>query len=151
MHSRRPSRRDFVSAVAAAPLLLPACTSRQTGGTPPSEKLNVAFIGIGGLYGPRAIQELRDHHNVVALCDVDWRTQEQLGDLGVAVTPAIQLAADYPNVPRFDDWRRMLEEKDRDIDAVVVCTADHTHAAAAICPPSVFSFTVLMPLDSSTP
>lgn len=133
VRSRKLSRRDFVTAVASgAPLLLPAAVSGQKRSTPPSEKLNIAFIGIGGGYGNYPLEGLKNDHNVVALCDVDWRTKEQWGPMGAAYDPPIEVAARFPGVPRFDDWRRMLEEKDKGIDAVVVCTPDHTHAKAAI-------------------
>ena len=127
MSSPQISRRGFLGA-AGTPLLLPSGLLGQNRQTP-SEKLNIAFIGIAGGYGSAGLNALKDHHNVVALCDVDWRTREQMG--GQYPAP-VDAAARYPGVARFDDWRQMLAEKDKDIDAVVVCTADHTHAVAAI-------------------
>ncbi len=133
IHLRRPSRREFVRAAAGAPLLMSACAPKENGGTPPpTDKLNIAYIGIGGLYGPRAIEELRDSHNVAALCDIDWRTKDQFGELANMVTPAVDVIAQYPDAPHYDDWRQMLEEKGDGIDAVVICSADHAHAVAAI-------------------
>ena len=96
------------------------------GAIPPSEKLNIAFIGIGGLYGPRGLRELATQ-NVVAVCDVDWRTTAGRGS-----TSAVEVAKKYPQAKRFDDWRVLLQEMDKSIDAVLVCTADHTHAHACI-------------------
>jgi predicted dehydrogenase len=117
------TRRSFASAFT----VLPASVLGRAGAFPPSAKLNVAFIGIGGLYGPRGIQELASQ-NVVALCDVDWRTTSRAGDR----PNAVEMAGQHPRARRFDDWRRMLEEMDKRIDAVVVCSADHTHAHASI-------------------
>ncbi len=38
---------------------------------------------------------------------------------------------DYPNAKRYWDWRKMFEEMGDDIDAVMIATSDHTHAAIA--------------------
>jgi predicted dehydrogenase len=100
----------------------------RNGFAPPSEKLNVAFIGIAGGYGRRALEELSTQ-NIVAICDVDWRKPDKQRTNFPA---AVDVAAKYPSARRFDDWRKMLEEMDKGIDAVVVCTPDHTHAVASI-------------------
>jgi predicted dehydrogenase len=82
-----------------------------------NEKLDIAIIGAGGRGGDnlRAVST----ENIVALCDVDE-----------------QRAADsfqrFPQVPKYHDFRRMLEERANSIDAVVVSTPDHTHAVAAV-------------------
>jgi len=55
-----------------------------------------------------------DGENIVALCDVDWGQ-------------ARATFRRYPNATRYKDYRRMLD-KQRDIDAVIVATPDHTHA-----------------------
>src|SRR6266852_1514164 len=120
----RGSRRDFLAAAAGS-----AATSfAQSRAARPSEKMNVAFIGIAGGYGNRALEELSSH-NIVAICDVDWRTREQQNSR--FITP-LEVAARHPNTRRFDDWRQMLEEMDKGIDGIVMCTPDHTHAIAAI-------------------
>ncbi|HEY2039494.1 MAG TPA: Gfo/Idh/MocA family oxidoreductase [Edaphobacter sp.] len=93
----------------------------------PSDKANIAFIGIGN-YGATNLKELAGE-NIVAVCDVDWRTRSQLPG---RFTLASEVAAGYRGAKRFDDWRVMLEEMDKQIDAVVVCTADHVHAKAAL-------------------
>ncbi|MEG9434884.1 Gfo/Idh/MocA family oxidoreductase [Edaphobacter sp. HDX4] len=91
------------------------------------EKANIAFIGIGN-YGATNLRELASE-NIVAVCDVDWRTRAQLPG---RFTPAVEVAAAHPGAKRFDDWRVMLDQMDKQIDAVVVCTADHVHAQAAL-------------------
>src|SRR6266852_5961360 len=88
-----------------------------------SDKLKIAFIGIAGGYGHRALEELA-RQDIVAICDVDWRTKEQQNSR--FITP-LEVAAKHPGVRKFDDWRRMLEEMDKGLDGVVVCTPDHTH------------------------
>src|ERR1700710_2512725 len=84
------------------------------GQTPPSDKLNIAGIGIGG----QGAGDLRDpgmsSQNIVALCDVDWKF-------------AANTAKTYPKAERFEDYRVMLE-KFKGIDAVMIATPDHMHA-----------------------
>jgi predicted dehydrogenase len=59
-----------------------------------------------------------EKENIVALCDVDW-------------IKAAKTFAKHPDVPRYKDFRIMLE-KQKDIDAVTVGTPDHFHAVAAM-------------------
>lgn len=82
----------------------------------PSDKLNLAFVGIAGRGGSN-LKALQDQ-NVVALCDVDWRErQEKSFDA-------------FPNAKRYKDFRVMLEQQ-KDIDAVVISTPDHNHGVIA--------------------
>ena len=82
----------------------------------PSDKLNIAFVGIAGR-GWRNLEALKDQ-NIVALCDVDWREPQQ------------KVFNAYPKAKRYKDFRVMLE-KQKDIDAVVIPTPDHTHGIIA--------------------
>ena len=86
------------------------------GQTPPSEKVNIAGIGIGG-QGGHDIRQL-DSENIVALCDVDQRR-------------ATGLLKAFPKAAYFQDYRKMLDGR-KEIDAVVVGTPDHMHAFASI-------------------
>src|ERR1022692_4782751 len=80
----------------------------------PSNKLNIALIGVWGR-GTAHYNVLRNE-NVVALCDVnDNRTKE-----------ALEI---FPKAKTYWDWRRCLDQKD--VEAVIVCTADHHHAFIA--------------------
>jgi Oxidoreductase family, NAD-binding Rossmann fold/Oxidoreductase family, C-terminal alpha/beta domain len=83
----------------------------------PNEKLNIAGIGAGG----RALQVLNGcvTENIVALADVDWAR----GADGFAR---------FPGATKYKDFRRMLDQQGKEIDAVVVATPDHTHATCAI-------------------
>lgn len=112
------SRRTFLksSAAAASLFTLPRFAIGQEG-PPPSKKVNLAFIGIGGI-GGSALSGCNGE-NYVAFCDVDEAT-------------AAGNYAKHPGVPRFRDYRKMLEKMRRDIDAVVVSTPDHSHFPAAI-------------------
>ena len=78
----------------------------------PNEKLNIACIGVGGR-GFGNIKGLTGE-NLVAFCDVD--------DVRAAKTYDA-----YPKVRRFRDFRRMFDKMEKEIDAVVVSTPDHTH------------------------
>jgi len=79
--------------------------------------LNIAAIGVGG----RGWADLKGvgGENIVALCDVDAR---QTG----------RAYKEFPNAKRFSDFRKMLDEVDKQIDAVTVATPDHTHAVACM-------------------
>lgn len=123
------SRRQMIGATTgiAGFTVLPSRVLGLGGAVPPSEKLNVAFVGIGrrGSYDLREVANLQ--HNVVALCDVDWRQLE-----GQRYPLASDMVKEFPKAKRYDDWRIMLDEEDKNIDAVMVATADHTHAPICI-------------------
>ena len=116
------SRRDLLAAGGLT--LLPARLRAQ----PPSNKLNLAFIGIG-TYGARCLRELAPTQNVLAICDVDWRKRSEMNTNSVVASEVVQ---QYGQARRFDDWRQMLEDLDREIDGVVIAGADHMHAIASI-------------------
>jgi len=111
-------RRDFIKNIGtagAAFTFVPNIAVLGHGYTAPSDKLNIAGIGIGGMgrvYLDRIVEQ-----NIVALCDVDYDYAD----------PVFQI---YPRAKRYMDFRVMLE-KQKDIDAVVIGTPDHTHAIIA--------------------
>jgi predicted dehydrogenase len=91
-----------------------------------NNKLNVACVGIGHM-GNAAVQEGMGE-NLVALCDVDWRTDESiLGDRMPAKN-----AAENPQAQKFTDFRSMLDKVGNEIDVVLVSTPDHTHFPVAM-------------------
>jgi len=112
------SRRNFITgaAAAAAFTIVPRHVLGGPGRTPPSEKLNIASIGVGG----RGADNLSaiSTENIVALCDVDARQAEATFKR-------------FPKAKIYRDFRRMLEGQ-KDIEAVVVSTPDHIHAAASM-------------------
>jgi predicted dehydrogenase len=113
------SRRAFIgraSAAAAGMIILPGHVISGFGHIPPSDKLNIAGIGIGGK-GKVNLDNMVGQ-NIVALCDVDW-------DYARPVFEA------YPDAVKYKDFREMLE-KQKDIDAVVIATPDHTHYHPAV-------------------
>jgi predicted dehydrogenase len=82
------------------------------GQTPPSEKLNIAGIGVGG-QGGGVLDDLKTE-NIVALCDVDWGK-------------AAHTFKAFPAAEQFKDYRVLLEKR-KDIEAVMIATPDHMHA-----------------------
>ena len=113
------NRRQFIGQAAGVMgsfMILPRRVLGGPGYQPPSETLNIAGIGVGGMGGA----DLRcfESQNIVALCDVDWRH-------------AAETFKRYPDARRYRDFRVMLE-KEKNIDAVIVATPDHVHAFAAM-------------------
>ena len=102
---------------AAGILIVPSFVVSGLGHTAPSDRLNIAGVGVGGR-GFSVLQAMADDASIVALCDVDWRYAQRCFDR-------------FPNASKFWDWRVMYEEMLNDIDAVVVATSDHSHAAVA--------------------
>ncbi len=96
-------------------------------GFSPNEKLNLAFIGIGNRGRPNIHgcgKYLQEHVNFTAFCDIDDNVVKGKTQMyGKLPSPYDT----YPNVPRFKDYRVMLEKLNKDIDAVFVTTPDHTH------------------------
>lgn len=120
MEATNISRRTFIAGAASAIAgftIVPGCTVVGTKSyKAPSEKLNIAFVGIGG-QGKENLKAC-EGENIVALCDVDWNY----------AGPVFQ---SHPDVKKYKDFRKMLDEV-KDIDAVVIATPDHTHATIAM-------------------
>ena len=113
------SRRKFLNLSAAAASSLMILPRHVLGGKKyiaPSDKLNIAGIGVGG-QGGGDLSRMEDE-NIVALSDVDWER-------------AARTFSKFPKVQRYRDFRVMLE-KQKDIDAVVIGTPDHVHAVATM-------------------
>ncbi len=113
------SRRNFIGSsltVAAGFTILPSRVIAGLGHQTPSSKLNIAGIGIGG-QGYINLRNM-ETENIVALCDVDW---DYSGNSFKR----------WPLARQYKDYRIMLEEQ-KDIDAVVIATPDHSHALPAV-------------------
>jgi predicted dehydrogenase len=108
-------RRAFLG-VAGGILIIPRHVLGGSGFRAPSDRLSIAGIGVGG-QGAHDLKEFEEE-NIVALCDVDDRR-------------AAPTFKHYPKARRYRDFRVMLE-KEKGIEAVVVATPDHTHAVAAM-------------------
>ena len=117
--SRRTNRREFLQATAAGGVgLWVVGSGASVLGKSANEKVNVAIIGVGGRGNAHVEGIPKAGGNIVALCDVDDR------NLGKA-------AEKNPDAHKYNDFRKMLDERHKEIDAVVVATPDHTHAVAA--------------------
>jgi predicted dehydrogenase len=118
MSGKRIDRRGFLAgtAMTAAVTVVPRHVLGGAGHNPPSEKLNIAGIGVGGM-GKSNLRQL-ESENIVALCDVDHEY-------------AAPVFKRYPKAKVYTDYREMLDRQ-KDIDAVVIATPDHTHAVISM-------------------
>jgi len=114
------SRREFMGAAGAAAglLIVPRYVLAASGETPPSDKLNIASIGVCGM-GGGDVHDVSKGNNMVAMCDVDQNR-------------AAGSFKNFPDARKFKDFRKMFDEMEKKIDAVTVSTPDHFHAVAAI-------------------
>lgn len=136
------SRRDFVTDAAKLALGAMIVPRHVLGATPfhraPSDTLNFACVGIGGM-GMNNVSELVDAgENLVAVCDVDpaYVERQLAGRLrpnrdGVVSPSAIKLRDAYTKAAKYADFREMLD-KQKDIEAVIIATPDHLHATVAV-------------------
>jgi predicted dehydrogenase len=118
----RMNRRRFLQSLAASAgtsyFLTASAVSADRLGKGPNGKIYFAGIGVGGK-GDGDISQAGSLGEVVALCDIDENT------LG-------QKAAQFSKAKKYFDYRKMLDEMGKHIDAVTVSTPDHTHACASI-------------------
>jgi predicted dehydrogenase len=120
--SKKLTRRQFTGLLGAASLftIVPRHVLGGPGVISPNDKINLAGIGVGG-QGGNDLHEINGTGgvNIVALCDVDDNQ-------------AAETFKKYPDAKRYKDFRKMFDEMEKQIDAVLVATPDHTHAVAAI-------------------
>jgi len=110
------SRRNFIKNTALLTgftIVSNTVLGKKYGHIAPSDKLNIAGIGVGGM-GRRNLSNMNTE-NIVALCDVDWKYAQKTFN-------------DYPKAKKFKDWRIMFDQIGNEIDAVMVATPDHSHA-----------------------
>jgi len=96
----------------AAPLVLPRYVLGGRGFQAPSDTLNIAAVGVGGM-GRRYLQAC-ESERIIALCDVDHGF-------------AAKVFQRYPKATVYSDFRKMLD-KEKGIEAVIIATPDHSHA-----------------------
>jgi predicted dehydrogenase len=117
--SQAIGRRRFLSDAVLGAMSLTIVPRHVLGGngqTAPSDRLNIAAVGLGG-QGTGLIQRFADQ-NIVALCDVDERQ-------------AAGAYERFPGAKRYRDFRQLLEQQN-DIDAVIVATTDNLHAPVSM-------------------
>ncbi len=139
------SRRTFLgksagatAAFALAPMIVPRHVLGGRGYRAPSDRLNVAMVGIGGMGMSNMNSLVAAGENIVAICDADFPYVER--SLAGRMRPAqgqsspspesLALRGAYDKAAKYGDFRVMLDRQ-KNIDAVVVATPDHLHAVIA--------------------
>ncbi len=115
------NRRQFLGSTVAASAAFSIVPRHVIGGSgfkAPSDRLNIAGIGIGGKGKDNLAECVKAGENIVALCDVD---EDYAGEV----------FKKYPDAKPYKDFRVMLE-KQKDIDACIIATPDHSHAVIAL-------------------
>lgn len=116
------TRRAFLQTAAAAGFSFSIVPRHVLGGAgflAPSERVNLAGIGCGGMGGGDIATHAKNGANIVALCDVDEAR-------------AAGIFHKFPDAKRYKDFREMLDKEAKHIDAVTVGTPDHIHAVATM-------------------
>src|SRR3954469_10167542 len=145
--SKKKSRREFVAdagklALGAAiipkgfPTIVPAHVLSGRGHRTPSQGLNIAVVGVGGM--GRGNSQALMSENLVAFCDVDMTSVEKSIAAGAQPNAQgrapsegnVRLANVFSKANHYTDFREMLA-KQPDIDAVLIATPDHNHAVVA--------------------
>ncbi|RYC71439.1 MULTISPECIES: Gfo/Idh/MocA family protein [Spirosoma] len=119
------TRRQFIQTGALAAtsfFIVPRHVLGGKGFIAPSDKLNIAGVGIAGKgFSDTNNAFNKGANNIVALCDVDWSRDQVKKNF-----------EQHPNAKRYKDYREMFDKEAKNIDAVTVSTADHTHAVIAM-------------------
>jgi len=122
-------RREFFKKGVASVAVLSGFTvipsfvlGKPLGHVPPSEKINLACIGIGNR-GADIIKKLHSTGlvNIVALCDTDMGAPHTL--------PILKL---FPDVQRFQDFRVMFDKMGKQLDAITAGVPDFSHFPIAM-------------------
>ncbi|MCW5516485.1 Gfo/Idh/MocA family protein [Muriicola sp. Z0-33] len=117
MSKKKDSRRSFIKKTTTAGIgisIVPSHVVAGLGHTAPSDKLNIVGVGVGGKGFPNL--RAMDTENIIGLCDIDWNYSKPCFDT-------------FPKASKYYDWRKMFDELGSSMDAVMIATADHTHAA----------------------
>jgi predicted dehydrogenase len=88
-----------------------------------NDRINVACIGVGGKGDSDSSEAAKCGGNIIAICDVDNNSRDK---------KAKEFAEKFPQLKQYHDYRKMLEEIGKDIDAVTVSTPDHNHGVASL-------------------
>ena len=116
------SRRSFLKTAATATAAASFPWLRVAGQTAPSEKVNLACVGIGNQGGSDiGALDKTGLCNIVALCDTEIGGKRTQGTL-----------KKFPDAPQYSDFRKMFDKHDKEIDAVLVGTPDHSHFVIAM-------------------
>lgn len=110
-------RREFLVA-AAAFSLVPRHVVARSGMRPPSDKLNIGCVGVGGMQGASDCRSVSGE-NIYAICDVDENFLNKAAVL-------------YPNAKKYRDFREMLDKEHKNLDGITITIPDHMHATVAL-------------------
>ena len=117
------SRRSFLKTGTAAalgmamtPEILMGKSKKKAAPQPLDRKLKILGVGVGGRGA--AVLKGMESEEIIGLCDVDWKYAQRVFDR-------------YPNAKKYNDYKVMFAELLDEADAVMVATADHTHAIIA--------------------
>ncbi len=110
---RRVSRRSFLAAGLAMPLIVPRHVLGGAGNQAPSDTLRIAAVGVAGM-GQAYLHGCRNER-IVALCDLDHNR-------------SAKVFKQYPDAARYHDFRKMFDKEAKNFDALIIGTPDHTHA-----------------------
>ncbi len=125
------SRRDFLKKVSAAtigavglPLFLPSAVFGRSGSVPPSDRINIGCIGMGGMGIGNMMSFLeKPEAQIVAVCDVDARHRAEARGI-------VEKKSGKKGCTEYNDFRDLLTRDD--LDAVSIATPDHWHALIAV-------------------
>ncbi len=114
------TRRQFMATTAAGATftILPRHVLAGSNQQPPSDKLNIGGVGVGGMQGANDVRNV-SRENIYAICDVD---ENFLG----------KAAERYPKAKKYRDFREMLDKECENLDAVTVTIPDHMHATVSL-------------------
>src|SRR6202795_2742921 len=138
MTGKKVTRREFVAdagRIGIGVMIVPRPVVGGVGYQAPSDTMNFAVIGFGGMGSENAL-ELAKTENLVAFADVDFafsesKVAEKLKDNEKKDRPeGLKLKEKFDKAARYSDFREMLD-KQKDIDGMVIATPDHLHAVAA--------------------
>jgi predicted dehydrogenase len=138
MTGKKVTRRKFVAdtgKIGLGVMVVPRHVLGGVGYQAPSDTMNFAVVGFGGMGSENAL-ELAKTENLVAFADVDFafsegKVAEKLKDGDKKDRPeGITLKQKFDKAARYSDFREMLD-KQKDIDGVVIATPDHLHAVVA--------------------
>src|SRR5512136_1255919 len=114
------SRRQFLgtAAAVAAFSIVPRHVLGGAGEPPPSEKMNIGCVGVGGMQGLNDVRNVMSE-NIYALCDVD---ETQLN----------RAAALVPQAKLYRDFREMLDKEQKNLQGITITIPDFMHASVAV-------------------
>ncbi|HOD84280.1 MAG: Inositol 2-dehydrogenase [Planctomycetes bacterium ADurb.Bin126] len=118
---KRITRRGFMGGAAALAgiSIVPRHVLGGRGTVPPSEKMNIGGVGVGGMQGGNDVRSVGGGENIYALCDVD-------------ANHLAKIAPKFPAAKHYRDFREMLDKEHKNLDGITVTIPDHMHATVAL-------------------